>query len=77
MGCRPIFLGCALSSKVRATIEEIEAGARSSRQKMTPVPKMDTIAALALALNGGDDYELLFTVARAKARKIPSTTIAK
>jgi len=28
---------------------------------------------LSLALNGGDDYELLFTVARSKARKIPST----
>ena len=29
--------------------------------------------ALGLALNGGDDYELLFTVPRGKARRIPRT----
>jgi thiamine-monophosphate kinase len=37
-----------------------------------PKPRNTTSNALELALNGGDDYELLFTVARSKSKAIPS-----
>ena len=59
---------CA-SSNVGAFIAEAKLAEAAVEHKS--VPKWNN--RLALALNGGDDYELLFTVARAKARKIPST----
>jgi thiamine-monophosphate kinase len=37
-----------------------------------PKPRNTAANALELALNGGDDYELLFTVARSKSKAIPS-----
>ena len=44
-----------------------------SAQIPTPtMPGLSTAAALKLALNGGEDYELLFTVRPEKARKIPA-----
>jgi thiamine-monophosphate kinase len=59
---------CA-ASKVGATIDESKLA--SAAVEHGSVPKWNK--RLALALNGGDDYELLFTVARTKAHKIPST----
>lgn len=59
---------CA-ASNVGATIDESKLA--SAAVDHGSVPKWNK--RLALALNGGDDYELLFTVARAKARRIPST----
>jgi thiamine-monophosphate kinase len=59
---------CA-SSKVGATVDESKLA--SAAVQHASVPKWDK--RLALALNGGDDYELVFTVSRAKAHKIPST----
>ena len=59
---------CA-ASKVGAIIDESKLA--SAAVQHASVPKWDK--RLALALNGGDDYELLFTVSRAKAHKIPST----
>jgi thiamine-monophosphate kinase len=59
---------CA-ASKVGATIEEAKM-ARAAVEHHS-VPKWNE--RLALALNGGDDYELLFTVAPNKTHKIPST----
>jgi thiamine-monophosphate kinase len=58
---------CA-SSKVGATIDESQLAAATVHH--ASVPKWHK--RLALALNGGDDYELLFTVARNEAHKIPS-----
>ena len=57
---------CA-ASKAGATIEESKLAAAAVEQDS--VPKWNQ--RIALALNGGDDYELLFTVAPAKARSIP------
>jgi len=59
---------CA-ASKVGAIINESKL--ESATVKYNSVPKWNK--RLALALNGGDDYELLFTVAPGKVRKIPST----
>jgi len=59
---------CA-ASKVGAIINESKL--ESATVEHNSVPKWNK--RLALALNGGDDYELLFTVARSKVRKIPST----
>ena len=72
---------CA-ASKVGATIDTSKLAAAAvahvsvpkgngnarSRRKNAASPAHQ---ALSLALNGGDDYELLFTVARSKTRKIP------
>jgi thiamine-monophosphate kinase len=58
---------CA-SSKVGATIDESRVA--SAAVERDSVPKWDK--RLALALNGGDDYELLFTVAPRMTHKIPS-----
>jgi thiamine-monophosphate kinase len=59
---------CA-ASKVGAIIDETKL--ESAAVKHDSVPKWNK--RLALALNGGDDYELLFTVSRSKAHTIPST----
>jgi thiamine-monophosphate kinase len=58
---------CA-ASKVGATIDESKLASAAVAQDS--VPKWNN--RLALALNGGDDYELLFTVSRNKVHKIPS-----
>jgi thiamine-monophosphate kinase len=57
---------CA-ASKVGATIEESKLAVAAVEQDS--VPKWNK--RLALALNGGDDYELLFTLAPATACNIP------
>jgi thiamine-monophosphate kinase len=59
---------CA-ASKVGAIIDESKL--ESAAVKHDSVPKWNK--RLPLALNGGDDYELLFTVASSKTHKIPST----
>ena len=56
------------SSKVGASIDESKLAAAAIEH--VSVPKWNK--RLALALNGGDDYELLFTVAPSNARKIPT-----
>jgi thiamine-monophosphate kinase len=58
---------CA-ASKVGATFNESKL--ESAAVKHDSVPKWNE--RLALALNGGDDYELLFTVPPSAVRKIPS-----
>jgi thiamine-monophosphate kinase len=58
---------CA-ASKVGAAIDESKL--ESVAVKHDSVPKWNE--RLALALNGGDDYELLFTVPPSAVRKIPS-----
>jgi thiamine-monophosphate kinase len=57
------------SSKVGATIDEAKLEPAAVEDES--VPKWNK--RLSLALNGGDDYEFLFTVAPNKARKIPKT----
>jgi thiamine-monophosphate kinase len=57
------------SSRVGATIDESKLAVAAVESDS--VPKWNK--RLALALNGGDDYELLFTVAPNKTHKIPST----
>jgi thiamine-monophosphate kinase len=59
---------CA-ASKVGARIDESKLAAAAVQHTTVP----DWNKKLALALNGGDDYELLFTVGPPKARKIPTT----
>ncbi len=59
---------CA-ASKAGATIDESKLA--SAAVEHPSVPKWNK--RLALALNGGDDYELLFTVRPSKARKLPRT----
>jgi thiamine-monophosphate kinase len=59
---------CA-ASKVGARIEESKLLAAAVQP--TSVPKRDK--RMLLALNGGDDYELLFTTAPTKSNKIPPT----
>jgi thiamine-monophosphate kinase len=59
---------CA-ASKVGATFNESKL--ESAAVKHDSVPKWNE--RLALALNGGDDYELLFTVPPSAVHKIPST----
>jgi thiamine-monophosphate kinase len=59
---------CA-ASKVGAMIDESRLVSAAVEQDS--IPKWNK--RLALALNGGDDYELLFTAAPAKARNIPPT----
>jgi thiamine-monophosphate kinase len=56
------------SSKVGAIIDESKLA--SATVEHASVPKWNK--RLALALNGGDDYELLFTVPPSKTHKIPS-----
>jgi thiamine-monophosphate kinase len=56
---------CA-ASKVGATINE----SRLATAAIEPASVSDPTKRLSLALNGGDDYELLFTVAANKARKL-------
>ena len=58
---------CA-SSKVGATIDESKLALATVGRDSVP----NRNKRLALALNGGDDYELLFTVAPNKTQKIPS-----
>jgi thiamine-monophosphate kinase len=57
---------CA-SSKVGATIDESKLASATVGHDSVP----NRNKRLALALNGGDDYELLFTVAPNKTQKIP------
>ena len=57
---------CA-SSKVGATIDESKLALATVGRDSVP----NRNKRLALALNGGDDYELLFTVAPNKTQKIP------
>jgi len=57
---------CA-SSKLGAKIEEARLAEAAVEHPSVPAWNK-----LALAMNGGDDYDLLFTVAPARARKIPS-----
>jgi thiamine-monophosphate kinase len=59
---------CA-ASKVGATIDESKLAATTINHSSIPNLKKK----ISLALNGGDDYELLFTVAANKARKIPKS----
>jgi thiamine-monophosphate kinase len=72
------------SSKVGATISTSNLSAAAVQQSSVPKwngsrrsrsANIDSALrkSLSLALNGGDDYELLFTVAPSKAHKIPST----
>jgi thiamine-monophosphate kinase len=58
-----------VSSRVGATLDESKLAAAAAINHAL-VPNWDK--RLSLALNGGDDYELLFTVAPSKSRKIPS-----
>src|SRR5262249_54788027 len=58
---------CA-ASKVGATINESKLAAAAVERTSVSNPDKK----LPLTLNGGDDYELLFTVARTKAHKIPA-----
>jgi thiamine-monophosphate kinase len=57
------------ASKVGAVIDESKLAAAAVEPASVP----NWNKRLSLALHGGDDYELLLTVAPAKARKIPST----
>jgi thiamine-monophosphate kinase len=62
------------SSKVGAQIDasEIPTPQFPKRENSSSAARTaKPIDPLSLALNGGDDYELLFTVSRAKARKLP------
>jgi thiamine-monophosphate kinase len=72
------------SSKVGATISTSKLSAAAAQLSSVPKrnsrqPSRDASSApvtnrsLSLALNGGDDYELLFIVAPTKAHKIPQT----
>jgi thiamine-monophosphate kinase len=58
---------CA-SSKVGSTIDEAKLMSATVAHESVP----NRNKRLALALNGGDDYELLFTVAPSKIHKIPA-----
>lgn len=58
---------CA-ASKAGALVDESKLAIASVQNAAVPTWNKK----LTLALNGGDDYELLFTVAPNKARKIPS-----
>ncbi|HEY2820694.1 MAG TPA: thiamine-phosphate kinase [Candidatus Acidoferrum sp.] len=74
--CASSNVGATIStSKLSATAVRLSsAPKRNSRQPSRDAsPTPVTNKSLSLALNGGDDYELLFTVARSKAHKIPST----
>jgi thiamine-monophosphate kinase len=57
-----------VSSRVGATIDESKLASATVGRDSVP----NRNKRLALALNGGDDYELLFTVAPDKTHKIPS-----
>jgi thiamine-monophosphate kinase len=61
---------CA-SSKAGATLDESKLALSAVQQ--ASVPKWDE--KLSLALNGGDDYELLFTVSADKVRQIPASCL--
>ncbi len=58
---------CA-ASKIGATIDESKLATAGVEHPSVPTWNKR----LSLALNGGDDYELLFTVAPSNTRKIPS-----
>ncbi|HLZ93334.1 MAG TPA: thiamine-phosphate kinase [Candidatus Acidoferrum sp.] len=72
-------LSDGLSSDLPRLCSASRVGARIETAELLKVslaegdPKISGLPALQLALNGGDDYELLFTVSRRLARRIPAT----
>lgn len=64
-------LSDGLSSDLRKLCEASEVGALVDVGKL-PTVRGDEADRMGLALHGGDDYELLFTAAKKKARLIPS-----
>jgi thiamine-monophosphate kinase len=69
-------LSDGLSTDLPRLCAASKIGARldAAQIPVTKFPKRNhgkDVDALDLALNGGDDYELLFTVSRAKARRLP------
>lgn len=64
-------LSDGLSTDLRRLCAASQAGARVEAAALPRVKLDDAADALQLALHGGDDYELLFTVAQRNARKMP------
>jgi thiamine-monophosphate kinase len=60
-----------LSSDLPRLCAASQVGASVLASSLPKVPRNISSNALKLALNGGDDYELLFTVARSKSKAIP------
>jgi thiamine-monophosphate kinase len=63
-------LSDGLSSDLRRLCEASEVGARVESARL-PAVRAAGLDALELALHGGDDYELLFTVAKRDAVRVP------
>ncbi|HUU12580.1 MAG TPA: thiamine-phosphate kinase [Terriglobia bacterium] len=68
-----IDLSDGLSTDLAHLCEASGVGARvwASRMPLPEVPGESSINSLQLALSGGEDYELLFSVPRGKAARIP------
>jgi thiamine-monophosphate kinase len=72
-------LSDGLSSDLRRLCAASGAGAQVEAERLPVVPVSekgrckDRGDALHLAVHGGDDYELLFTVAKSKARRVPQS----
>jgi thiamine-monophosphate kinase len=65
-------LSDGLSIDLRRLCDASNVGARVFAGAIPSPTGMDCKASLNLALHGGEDYQLLFTVPKAKAAKIPS-----
>ncbi|HMD85009.1 MAG TPA: thiamine-phosphate kinase [Terriglobia bacterium] len=61
--------GLSIDLRRLCDASRVGAGLLADRIPTPPIP--DAVDALGLALHGGEDYQLLFTVSAAKASKIP------
>jgi thiamine-monophosphate kinase len=69
-------LSDGLSSDLRRLCEASKVGALIKSEnlpsvRVTKLERKDRVDLLQLALHGGDDYELLFTVSKSKATRVP------
>ena len=69
-------LSDGLSSDLRRLCEASKVGALIKSEnlpsvRITKLERKDRVDLLQLALHGGDDYELLFTVSKSKATRVP------
>ena len=64
-------LSDGLSSDLARLCAASEVGARIEAEQIPTLAHAHGVHSLKLALNGGDDYELLFAVRSDKARKVP------